>query len=85
MNKPPQPEKGSRTRMLPQVVRRQCFGLLACLPRGTINRGSYFVRHGEDPACVLFGYPKKHQLTAYLKLSRWISASGSEESELSGI
>jgi hypothetical protein len=30
---------------------------------------NYLVIHGVFPTAVLFGYPNKHQLIAYLKLS----------------
>jgi hypothetical protein len=31
--------------------------------------GHYLVMQGVPPTAVLFGYPNKHQLIAYLKLS----------------
>jgi hypothetical protein len=36
--------------------------------------GTYPIVHGVLPTFVLFGYPNRHQLTAYLRLSIFSSA-----------
>ena len=40
----------------------------------------HLVMHGLSPTTVLFGYPNKHQLMAYLKLS----VAGRNRSEVRG-